>query len=1003
MMLASALSLFVLTTAAWRVEAATKLSDTIVLKNDQVLREMKFDGHVWRTTRFARADGSDELKVDSDEFKIVMMDGKELTLDDYELSGEPGQVVITEQDKVVIPYVMRRGVAFPTNAPHALSIRYTLSANDSWTRKTIILSAAHSFAIDRLDVERFSVKQPASRGGRGEPVFVNNTWFFGVEYPAAYSRHTDGNTPVAGNRYYDKVGFYSDIQLEGHDVDANSRPGLIRLFHFPGYASDLNPPGRSWSMIGKTAVAGVGNRGDAMEVAFRDYLQNVAQKSRSFTHYNNWFDGEGKNLSVESWTRIAREFNTNIAPYGIKLDAMVFDDGWQNPQSIWQPGKQFAGGIEDIAKMGTALRAEGTTLGLWLALNGTMCDTKWGEQNGYARAKANAYFSPYFSYYSLSHPKYRAEMLKQLLALIKAGQLSYMKHDFNHLCDVGEGNGHPATDRHGHEANVDAMIEMILGEREANPDIYLNLTNWMWFSPWWLMYGNSLWMLAGDDGFNRNTPDISSRQMATTDRDTYIWRMWNRADERPLVPISHLMTHGIIRNPRGQMEGPGDTIRDFSDYVMMYYGRGSEMKEWYITPRAMTPDHWKVLGHIHRWAQRNFKALCNTVIVGGRPDEGNAYGYIGWDRDHGVLVARNTSVEEKTLTVPFDQTTFFRGAAGRAFCAKVVYPYQDGLPVQFTSGEPMTIEIPAFTTLTMEIDPGEMTKSAKVSPSQTGPVTNNPDGTFHVRVPAVQVSKCDLLVIGYPQLPAVQIDGNAAKPSRTNEGQPNQFAGFARPGMPSDKARPWKMASYDLAAGGGREAVIAIAGSVGKMSTMEAWVLLDRTAGDVPAKDELESPWALAQNERRETICLMAETNLPAAVRRAVSEAELFTTQAAWIGGEAFGVNGGEYGEKEIYLNGQRVSVLPVCGDGWTEFEIELDGGARASLRPHNEIVVRTNGSEDSFKFRELVLSVLLADGKPVSSRSQEKAQTSMAGWVHFEGEVFEARDRSRPVTLDFN
>src|SRR5439155_11988071 len=108
----------------------------------------------------------------------------------------------------------------------------------------------------------------ATRGGRGEPVFVNNLWFFGVEYPAAYSRHTDGNTPEAHSGSYDLFGNYSRIGLEGHDVDKHPRQGLIRLMHFPGYARS---DGGEWTITSKTAVAGVGKPGDSIELAFEDY------------------------------------------------------------------------------------------------------------------------------------------------------------------------------------------------------------------------------------------------------------------------------------------------------------------------------------------------------------------------------------------------------------------------------------------------------------------------------------------------------------------------------------------------------------------------------------------------------------------------------------------------------------------------------------------------------------------------------------------------------------
>src|SRR5215218_1273502 len=219
-------------------------------------------------------------------------------------------------------------------------------------------------AIDRLEVERFSAESQASRGGRGEPVFVGNKWFFGVEYPAFYSRHTDGNTPVAYSGPYDRLGNYSFIDLEGHDIDPHPRPGLIRLMHFPGYAKKQSDG--SWGIISKTAVSGVGRQGETVELAFLDYLNTIRRPVRSFIHYNNWYDREGKRLTIDNFVNNTfLRFKQNLDPYGVRIDAMVPDDGWQNRRSVYQPNPdQFPGGMDDLAALSTALGKAGTHLGL---------------------------------------------------------------------------------------------------------------------------------------------------------------------------------------------------------------------------------------------------------------------------------------------------------------------------------------------------------------------------------------------------------------------------------------------------------------------------------------------------------------------------------------------------------------------------------------------------------------------------------------------------------------
>ena len=68
-------------------------------------------------------------------------------------------------------------VPIPSNT---VTITYTLGP-DAYPRKTVQLTLQEGQSIDRLEVERFSVDVPARRGGRGEPVFVGDAWWFGVE------------------------------------------------------------------------------------------------------------------------------------------------------------------------------------------------------------------------------------------------------------------------------------------------------------------------------------------------------------------------------------------------------------------------------------------------------------------------------------------------------------------------------------------------------------------------------------------------------------------------------------------------------------------------------------------------------------------------------------------------------------------------------------------------------------------------------------------------------
>lgn len=438
------------------------------------------------------------------------------------------------------------------------------------------------------------------------------------------------------------------------------------------------------------------------------------------------------------------------------------------------------------------------------------------------------------------------------------GRLSYFKFDFNHLSHV------VPTDRHGHEAEMNGFIAV--SDLPRRRGVFVNATNWTWHSPAWLHYADTVWLLAGDDGFNGNWPELSGRAQATTDRDLFFWRMWGDPADRPWFPISSIMTHGIVRNARGQMAFPTDLARDWSDYALMHYGRGTLLREWYLSPPSLLSHEWTALIAIHRWADSRLPSLSRTCYVGGRPDEGQAYGYIGWDRAArtGTLVARNPAVSGQTLRVPLDATTLFPAAAGQPWRARMVYPCRQDLPIRLVSGTVAEIEIPGQETIAIEFEPGAPRGAANSFAPQATISPGRAPTELKVTIAAAAGLRRELQVIGYPALPTVLVNGTAATASRTRQGVINKFPNYARDGMPSTRARPWAMAGYDLSALDAAEIIVALHGADAP-TRAEAWLLTEQPYGREPepaALTPLTFPGRLRQTHR-----LLAETELPPANR----------------------------------------------------------------------------------------------------------------------------------------
>jgi hypothetical protein len=158
----------------------------IVLENNLVQRTLSFDGKVWRTSKFFNKKYNQSLVVKSDELAILPMQEEKLySISDFTVIDQPQTGTTGDTSYIVIRYKPRPETWISEALPQLMSIKYYIVKDEPFTRKSISLVYDKPATVDRLEVERFTVNKAATGGGRGEPVFVNGQWFFGLEYPAA--------------------------------------------------------------------------------------------------------------------------------------------------------------------------------------------------------------------------------------------------------------------------------------------------------------------------------------------------------------------------------------------------------------------------------------------------------------------------------------------------------------------------------------------------------------------------------------------------------------------------------------------------------------------------------------------------------------------------------------------------------------------------------------------------------------------------------------------------
>lgn len=831
-------------------EARAVESEPVILQNKYIQAAFSLTDDAWRLARIMREDGSDALEIDSDEFEILLFDGSRFTIDDYKVTGPVRQSAGEGLRTFEATYIRSDNSG---GAPPRLTVTYALG-QEPWLRKSIRIEMAEGKMIDRLQVARFSTPSKPSRGGEGQPVFIDD-WFFGVDYPGFYSWHAnDFVEPDFNYRHHYTIDF------EGRDKESKARDGLVTLYHFPGYARQQEY-GR-WGIDGKTAVLGIARKqGDSAELALFDYIAATRKPPRSHLHFNNWYTHEAKAITVDSYVNETfKAFRDNLASYGARLDAMVPDHGWQNTKTykrIFEP--KLDDTHDPLPEIAKALREAGTGLGMWIALDGTNTGIEAGLKLGYREAYKEGFDRSQYkwmggkSYFDMLDPNYLRDLKESIRYLIEEAGVDYFKHDFNHNFTT-----HYITQRHAREACLDTTLDILEYERELCPEVFQNYTNGTWFTPWWLQQANTLWMMSGDAGGNGAWPQVCQLKDATTYRDSWFFQSFNNPERcvRPIIPIANFMTHGILHSSKKSYMDEDDLLEDWSNYVVMYYARGTMLKELYINHERLNADQWKVLGMASAWAVANQERLVNTVLIGGDAGQGQVHGCVSWVDGRAIFSVRNPDRREQTLEVPFDRSVYYRGEFGRPYHARAIYPFVEEAPWRLTSGESFSVTVPGDSVVVYEIEPGaaRSAKQALAKPLPSFEATTAPEGfALDLQIPDEEFPRNDLIVQSWALVDAeLEINGHAAKPTRVREG------------------RSWTLFVYDMRLYKGRkiraEAKLTAMPEAGLTpqggADVEVWLLADRKVDAPAVKQAPNLPFAISQNHRRLTQELIAKSEI---------------------------------------------------------------------------------------------------------------------------------------------
>lgn len=875
-------------------------------------------------------------------------------------------------------------------------LEFTAQRKEPWLRRRIYLQSRDKhqlLAVDRVASHvRWELGEKRVRGGgQGQPVRVDDTWFFGLEHPCG---------------------------------EAVMEQGVLHLRQAPGYRFGIVPLALHTMVVG-------GGVGGEVGAVLADYVRRLRRPARSLTLYNTWCDMRGAELTLRGVSNAAAAIQSKLREYGTALDVVAIDDGWFVPQSIWaHDTNKFPGGMQ-VAR--DAVKAAGARLGLWLPLSGHSLDTGWGRERGYEVASPR--------YYCMSGTNYNRTLRAQLRELMADGAIDYFKHDFNFFWCGRTDHGHFPSREQSTEANVNALLELLQFEAREHPRIFLAITTGIWPSPWWLPYVDTIWMGGGDHDYNRAIPASRGSAFEMNYRDGALYTLL--VEKEVAFPLSALMTHGVVDGRHTPYSMRQEDDEGWANYLMNYVGRGTLMREFYITPEHLTQRRWEMMARAIRWARLLDGCMAEAHFILGNPNKAELFGYTGKSNGLRYVSLRNPQFSSTNVTL---------GALGISggFC-EVVYPWHEGL----RGGAETRIAIPdegVVQLMAWERDVPEIPMPCGVraelvasTPRATEYLVGIPEGESHFTIASpvriVNVSGTGLMgeeLTGVWHVMVTDVESLLPMPRSDVQAQLSfdesgtltgdvfvprgmmarvrvvyRYRGAGAPvalrngrlttgqNMHGDG---WRMLTVPCVQGSNVFEV-----SMRNVPTLisnveaEAYVISERVLvpyrlriehARVRPRSVLDRPLPVLQDRERSATCVARAVVVlgqarERSARAMISTGDLVRAVAAVLVFEGFDVNGGAYSNKQVFVNGEFVGLIPENPPPiarWQSVRMPLTQGALAKLRLDNVVSI-VDGTGDMYKLRGFQLIVSLADGREVRTEEDLLTYSTSLQWAHGEGQ----------------
>lgn len=533
-------------------------------------------------------------------FVIELSDGSLLNSDLFTLS-KPLRILPIVSDPSSVSHANRiPGVKYEAefeNRSLGLNVLWQAQLRDgsNYFQNIFTFSSRDTVQISHITLIKFPIKNEIEKDGLTDGVpLIDENMFFAIESPLSKIDREDENVVV---------------KLPRLTPLTSQKPLVVS------------------SVWGSTPV-------NQLRRGFLYYLERErAVPYRQMSFYNSFGDiafFDRKMSERACIERIRWIGDSLIKKRNVKLSAFLFDDGWDNNESLW---RFHAGFPEGFSNMRTIADSYGSSLGVWISPYGGFREPKrlrikFGESQ-------NPPFETNKHGFSLAGPVYYNRYREVVTDFINKYGISILKFD-----------GVAGKD----QREMEAYLEMVKDIRKVKSDMHFCLTSGTYPSPFFLKYGDAVWR-GGEDWSIAG--EGSNRQKWITYRDSEVYK--TIVHKSPLYPISALQLMGIFVCDISDKKYHGlpgvleMDEKDLSDDIWMGIGSGTSVQGLYINAYRMNTPTWDCLAAALNWAKSNEGIMPDTHWLGGNPEKGEIYGYASWSEDKALLTIRNPSSTAKTF------------------------------------------------------------------------------------------------------------------------------------------------------------------------------------------------------------------------------------------------------------------------------------------------------------------------------------------------------------------